>query len=351
MVARLSAGEAHLSTPIVGLFAGRAGGLGTLSVVLAAVFVLARPIWASATPMPSYAVTAAAAVSGTAKPYRLDLIAEANQGAQYAELTLSRTAPTGNHPLQRHRFHVSPSSTSCTWQLASCTIADLGQMGQFGTLDLRFTPSAAGTTADRICGGVVVGTVMTRPGALTGVLRLKTGTSYFGTVRNGAARVRVPASIPASAQKYTPNGAACGSRAPGPCQPGFSLLSFSGLSKPSATRVSSESTAVLSVSFDDVTNVSAVTVKHVVSGRVPAASFAITSNVPKPLQAARVDFGAMAPFATGNARFDGSGDPSSPDSCGQMTRSGWLTGTLRVTFDGFGLRANYGGNAALTRVP
>jgi hypothetical protein len=277
------------------------------------------------------------------------LQSESNDTSQFTDFILSRTATTGNHAEQLHDWNISPSHTTCSAGLHSCRMYDAGGMGAFGTFDLNFTPTARATTKNEICGGVVVATSIKRPGLLTGTFRIKTGTNYFGTIRNSGTHVRIPSSLPATAKQTTPNGADCGPITLPPCRTVVELFASTLDFFIFGVRAADEPSAVLEIGVQDFTNSKVVQIQHVVQGDVPKATLTVTSNDPKPLQRAKVKFGALAPFATGSARFDATEDPSPPDTCSFIHRDGTLHGSVAMTFDGFGTRTFTSADAVMFR--
>lgn len=308
--------------------------LALLATVSIAIPMASQPVLAGS---PRVTLTASVRLIGTAKPYRLEMMVDPVGIPVNLELDLVRIAATGNKPKEQHSYQVSGPQMTCTPSLGHCTITDASTMGSFGQVTMAFRQSAAATHVDDLCpDSSVQGHITYRKGTLTGTLRLRTGSAYFGTIRNGGGGVHTAAAIPARIESYSGDGHMC-PFSPS-CEAGVRMdhLDFTSDEFAFATRSSSDPRAHLQIGYQDAAGTDTVTVQHQIIGSVPKPLFRITSNNPKELQQVKADFGGLAPFVSGIATFTGTDDPEFSEPCNEVTRPGIISGPITVFFDGWG---------------
>jgi hypothetical protein len=284
---------------------------------------------------PRYELNANVPLLGTPKPYRLTFHEDPLGIPTTLEIDVLRHSTIKNHPEQGTAFQFSGPTMSCTSALGACTLSDAGTMGTFGHMNLAFSAAHPATVAPVTCNGVVTGHTTSRKGVLTGTLRLITGTTYFGTIRNGGSGTHTSASIPATATKSASNGKACGTGSS--CVSSLDMFALGTDTFAIAERSQSSSLALLELTDQETTTNPDLTLQHHVLAHVPKAAFHVTSNSPDVLQEARIDYRTLEPFATGTATFAATNPPStSGTSCVDTSREGTLTGPLTMQIDGYG---------------
>jgi hypothetical protein len=289
-------------------------------------------------PQPKQTLTIDAPVLGAAKPYKLHLFAQNLGASGTLELKLSRRATTGTHDLQTHDFYIQHVSLSCSANLASCYLDTGGHMGSFGRIHLHFSATyPAQTTALQCAQDYFNGDRTTRRGTVSGTFRLVTGTAFFGTIRNGASGVHLPATFGAQAAKVHYSNTPCPPR--NSCPPEIVLQGVTpdGTSV-IGTRNMRSGKGSIYYQHPDAAVMPDVSVRHSIEAGTAHGSFInLVSNAPK-LQKLSMDLAGFGPWLSGKAVFTG-GAPAtvSGTTCLDTQRYGIsFTATVVAHFDGYG---------------
>lgn len=288
------------------------------------------------------------AVTGTPNPYTLYLRAnDVGPGSNDSiEVWFGRTAPNGNKPQQVHDYYVSGATVSCATGLATCDINSGTQMGSLGQIHLTYAASTPVATTHHTCPNSFqsVYNESRRNGHATGTFLLKTGTSYFKTIRNtSSAAVHIPASITTRASKFT-YGSDCGPG--GPCATDVSLNVSTFAGSLGTTQFKNSGLGRVDFEASDP-EVASTSIRHTVFGQARVTVLQVTQNSPKSLQKISLSI-PFQPFITGSGTFTGSGDATVSNfaGCREVDRSGSFSGNFSAQFDGWGIRSFSGGNPA-----
>ena len=289
-------------------------------------------------PHPKQTLTIDVPVLGAAKPYSLHLFAQNLGTSGTLDLKLSRRATTGAHDLQTHDFYIQNVSLSCSANLGSCYLDTGAHMGSFGRIHLHFSATYPGqTSALRCAKDYFNGDRTTRRGTVSGTFRLVTETAYFGTIRNGAAGVHLPATFGAQAAKVHYSSKHC--PAGDSCPP---QLVLQGVTPDDTSVIGTPRHALgqghIYYQHPDATVVPDVSVTHSIEAATAHGTFVkLLSNTPK-LQKLSMDLAGFGPWLSGKAVFTG-GAPStvSGTTCLDRERYGAsFTSTVVAQFDGYG---------------
>jgi hypothetical protein len=287
-------------------------------------------------------------LTGTPDPYTLNLTArDVGSGANdYLDVWVSRTATAGKKPQQIDYFDVTGATMTCTSNLGSCDVNSGTQMGSLGQIHLFFSATGSSSMIQHTC-PTDTGKAYTetrQSGHVTGTFVLKTGTSYFKTIRNAAsAPVHIPSSITTRASKFT-YGTDCSSS--GPCTSDV----FLGVSTPDGAISANQFTGTgkASIEFDVYDpEVASTAVRHQIFDQATMTVLHVTSNSPHPLQKISVSL-PLQPFLSGSGTFTGSGNAtvSTYTGCRETDRSGSFTGNFTAHLDGYGTKTFNGTNSS-----
>jgi len=152
-----------------------------LLVAVALVPAFQRP--ARAASSTSFSIASRRPISVMGKPYKMAFTAFKSSAGASLNITFTRRASTGNHPVQVHSysFDVSGGAVRIDGAALLPTSIDTGtQMGKFGKVAMHLRkPSALTTKQIKCSNGTVTGSIRTRTGVLSGNLTLFANDGYF----------------------------------------------------------------------------------------------------------------------------------------------------------------------------
>jgi hypothetical protein len=262
------------------------------------------------------------------KPYKMAFTAFKSSAGASLNITFTRRASTGNHPVQVHSysFDVSGGAVRIDGAALLPTSIDTGtQMGKFGKVAMHLRkPSALTTKQIKCSNGTVTGSIRTRTGVLSGNLTLFANDGYFHRIHKTDIGVTVT--------KLFSNGKSCPGGGGGGCPTGLSF--FAGqTSKPLtllATRpLGGAGRAHLSLSYGKTDGPARIT--HTISATVSLAAFTVGGA-----GGVTIAGGSLAPFATGTIHFakQGTGTRGGTATCRKVTfKEKHSGGSVTAKFD------------------
>jgi hypothetical protein len=286
-----------------------------------------------------FTINSRSPLSLSGNSYKLTISASKSSGGSFLNVALARTAPTGNHPTQRHAYSFSLSSGAIQIDgsdLLPTSINTGTQMGAFGKVDMDLkNPGSLSTRKIKCPNGTVVGSISTRNGTWSGNFTLNAHDSFFGTIHKTA--------IPVTVTKFFSNGKTCGGGGGGSCFTGF-FFSASQTSKPlslSANRpLGSTGRASITLSYGEF--VSPASISHSISGSVSLSAFHISSTA-----AVTIAAGSLAPFASGTIHFTKKSSSTNGTKCKTTTsQEQYASGSVTAKFDSRGQKTMNGADFA-----
>jgi len=307
--------------------------------VMAAALIPAFAGTAHAASSTFFTINSRSPLSLSGNSYKMSVSAFRFSGGSNLSISLVRTAPTGNHPTQRHAYSFSLSSGAIQIDgsdLMPTSINTGTQMGAFGKVDMDLkNPGSLSSRKNKCPNGTVLGSTTTRNGTWSGNFTLDANDSFFGTIHKTA--------IPVTVTKIFSNGKTCGGGGGSHCFTGFSF-NASQSSKPIslfANRpLGSTGRASITLSYSEL--VSPALISHSISGSVPRSAFHVSSAA-----AVTIAAGSLSPFATGTIHFTKTGSSTTGTKCKTTTfQEKYASGSATAKFDSRGHKTMNGADFA-----
>lgn len=277
---------------------GRRRRHGLLAVVLvASAIVVEDAAPASAANPPFFSIqTAKVPVQREGKTYRMSLGVTKSVGNVSMDITLTRTAATGNRPTQTHTwtFILPGSAATFSGDLTAVSIQTGDGLGHFGEVAMELQGGAVTTTQNRCPSGLVVGSTSKRTGTLRGAFDFDADDGFFDVVH----RTTFTRS---TATKISTNGKQCPGGGGGGCFEGETFFANRTGPGEAATAVnafrrlpSGRATITFSLTRSD----EPAAIAHNVQWSAPRSAFTVSDAF-----AVVVDGNTGAPWASGILRY------------------------------------------------
>ena len=281
-------------------------------------------------------ITAKTSVSGLPQPFKLQITGYNDGSFEQIGLLLTSWSPDHKSAAWT-QWDVCNASVGCSAKFAACHVASAAVMGTYGTIDLTFKPTGPLVVNKHYCqDGTTLSSVgRTRSGKLTGTFRLRTQTSYFGTIRNGHGAHRIKAVLPAVASDTTyvaPCPVQPVKQAGANCEPAYMLRATGGylITRSANTGRSSFVMFLLGASGDPD-----VEIMHAVFAKGAGKSVLTISNTGGALKGATSVI-PKNPYVSGKVTFESHGQlTTKADSCPTDERPGSIEASITLHVPGY----------------